>query len=728
MSVDNPVYNAGENSRFFTIYADAGFGLSTGLNLSDVDIIISGNLANDLVSTTAVITGLPIYGNIPITFDVSGLSMCDNAQAIDLRSYASPAGGNFQWAGQNSYMFDPAVYIYEGGSYIDYTYTNSAGCSNYFSSSAPSFFPSPQFSTSPYNSTCGNNDGEINSDIFGGTAPYNLYWSNGITETVTGSIPTTLQNLYSGNYYGNITDANGCKSVAVAHISDAEIIVTETMTPESCVHQSADAAINLSITGGGTPISFLWSNGETTEDISGLAKGDYSIAIKTDLGCKYYNTYSTTNLPGFAVENANSTPATCATPNGVIDYDVTTGSSTYSYLWNNGATTEDIMNALPGYYECVVTDIVTGCTITYSHHVDAVDGPGASINNITNSPCMQNLGAVEVNTWQGIAPITSYSWSNGQTTADLENAGPGSYILTITDANGCVHQTKAVIEAIAPERPSICLLTVDSSFTYNLVVWEKDLSQPNIAGYKVYRELSTYGDFELVATRPFALESFFQDNAASPTDRSWRYYITTYDACGNESAPSDFHKTIHVVSSTTDLVNYSLSWDKYEGINYTSVDLLRHDDVNGWVVLDNLPIATTTYADAPPVIAGLDYMVEFNLTSSCTSSKAQDHNSTRSNKTASVFNGGGTTLQIQDEEMGMISIYPNPTNSTFTIHVDQPDQVQYYEITDLNGNLIMTGSINTNNTQVESSEMAAGVYLIKIYSDSNVITQKLIVN
>ncbi|MBK6952097.1 MAG: hypothetical protein IPH24_08625 [Crocinitomicaceae bacterium] len=73
MSVDNPVYNAGENSRFFTIYADAGFGLSPGLNLSDVDIIISGNLANDLVSTTAVITGLPIYGNIPITFDVSGL-------------------------------------------------------------------------------------------------------------------------------------------------------------------------------------------------------------------------------------------------------------------------------------------------------------------------------------------------------------------------------------------------------------------------------------------------------------------------------------------------------------------------------------------------------------------------------------------------------------------------------------------------------------------------------
>src|SRR5690606_21044981 len=99
----------------------------------------------------------------------------------------------------------------------------------------------------------------------------------------------------------------------------------------------------------------------------------------------------------------------------------------------------------------------------------------------------------------------------------------------------------------------------------------------------------TFGQYELVAERPYDLESFYQDNDASPADRSWRYYITTYDACGEESYPSFVHKTIHVVSNSSDLVNYNISWDDYEGISYSSVDLFRFDDTNGWQLAANLP-------------------------------------------------------------------------------------------------------------------------------------------
>ncbi len=156
----------------------------------------------------------------------------------------------------------------------------------------------------------------------------------------------------------------------------------------------------------------------------------------------------------------------------------------------------------------------------------------------------------------------------------------------------------------------------------------------------------------------------------------WRYYITAYDACGNESDPSFVHKTIHVVANTSNGTDYTISWDNYEGFVYSSVDVFRFDSTNGWQTITNIPYGTNLAFDTPPILTGLDYMIEFVLTSSCTSTKAQDHNSTRSNKTASIFSGGGTTVQIQDEEMGIISIFPNPTNGILTLQVDNPELFQ----------------------------------------------------
>jgi len=224
------------------------------------------------------------------------------------------------------------------------------------------------------------------------------------------------------------------------------------------------------------------------------------------------------------------------------------------------------------------------------------------------------------------------------------------------------------------------------------------------------------------------LESYFQDNDASPIDRSWRYQISVYDDCGNESYMSDVHKTIHIVTNTSDLINYTISWDDYEGMNYASVDVFRFDRPNGWMNIGNVPYGTNSIPDMPTISVGLDYMAEFIPADICTSTKAKDHNSSRSNKSNSIFNPGGSTAEIVDEELGYISIYPNPATDFVTLHIDQPELFQKYEITNLNGDIIATDIIYNHNTTLSTENLAAGVYLVRLISFDKIIVEKLVKN
>jgi len=728
VNTDNPAPVGGQLIRTFTFTATASTGLTPGLNLSNIAISIFGNVGNDGGYTTELITNVPIYGNLGVTADFSALQLCANGNPVDISSYATPAGGQFSWVSENGYMFDPQIYFAQGGTSIDYYYVNGAGCTGGLTTAGPTILGHPTVTISPSNSTCGNSDGSIMSFISGGQLPYNIYWSTGFSETVVSS-PSDILNLSAGNYYANVTDVNGCKAVGLAQISDIEVDVIEVITDETCMYASQDGSVLLTIVPTLGSVNFIyWSNGQQGDILTNVHKGEYLVEVRTTAGCEANASYFVSALPTIYVSNANSIDAFCSNSDGAIDYDILGGSGAFSFLWNTGATSEDLFGVPSGTYKCVVTDISTSCTMEYEHNVYSMNGPGASVVQIIEPKCGMADGMINIDAYQFSAPVISVSWDSGQTTEDLTNVAAGEYVVTVTDLDGCIFNQTIVLENAIPVRPEICMLTVDTSLIYNEVVWEKDLSQPSIAGYNIYRETSSYGVFELVANRPYALESFYEDNDASPVDRSWRYQLSSYDDCGNESYLTDIHKTIHIVTNTTNSIDYNISWDNYEGMNYASVDIFRFDSTNGWASIGNVLYGTNTFADTPPVLVGLDYMAQFNLSTPCTSAKAQDHNSSRSNKTGSIFNPGGSTAQIEDEDLGFISIYPNPASDIVTLHVDKPELFQSYEITNLNGEIISTGIIYTNNTTISTEHLAAGVYMIRLISTEKIIVEKLMKN
>ena len=111
-----------------------------------------------------------------------------------------------------------------------------------------------------------------------GVPPYTYTWSNG----ATGS---TITDLPAGTYTVTVTDASGCsRKLSYQILSPTVIGITSKVSNAQCGVEGS-YSIDLSVTGGKYPYTYLWSTGATTQNVSGLNSGTYSVAVKDALGC-----------------------------------------------------------------------------------------------------------------------------------------------------------------------------------------------------------------------------------------------------------------------------------------------------------------------------------------------------------------------------------------------------------------------------------------------------------
>jgi hypothetical protein len=140
-------------------------------------------------------------------------------------------------------------------------------------------------------------------------------------------------------------------------------------------------------------------------------------------------------------ENANS----FCNPNGSAAVEVTGGIEPYSYLWSNGATTATIDNLDAGTYSVTVTDD-EGFTETGSVTITNVIPLDLNVVSTDETGIAANDGTAEADVLGGNPPY-GYAWSNGETTAFIENLSPGIYYLTVTDASSCTAEESVTINA-----------------------------------------------------------------------------------------------------------------------------------------------------------------------------------------------------------------------------------------------------------------------------------------
>lgn len=273
----------------------------------------------------------------------------------------------------------------------------------------------------------------------GGTAPYTYLWSQGSTTQ-------TITNVLPGSYVVTVTDANGCTTASYVYTNyNSTIGLTISQSSETC--NQGNGVVSVTVNSGTAPFNFIWSNGATTPNITSLVHGTYAFTITDANGC--VNTAST-NLPNVSPITVTpaTTQATCLQANGAITIVAGSGTSPYSYLWSNGATTQSINSLTAGAYTVSVTDAI-GCSVV------------RTINVNRYSPIMPNLtkqndvcgsatgGSATVAPTLGTPPYT-YFWSDSSTTASITNLSAGYYLVTITDNAGCTATAGAGIANATP--------------------------------------------------------------------------------------------------------------------------------------------------------------------------------------------------------------------------------------------------------------------------------------
>ncbi|MFZ1783605.1 MAG: PKD-like domain-containing protein [Ferruginibacter sp.] len=142
----------------------------------------------------------------------------------------------------------------------------------------------PVITTTLRNIVCnGASSGAIDVTATGATAPYNVSWtgpSSGNpagTEIAASGGTYTIAGLTAGTYTITVTDAASCSQVTTATVISSPIVQSAITSPASC--GQANGTIDLNVSGGNAPYTYLWSNSATTQDISGLAAGNYSVTI-----------------------------------------------------------------------------------------------------------------------------------------------------------------------------------------------------------------------------------------------------------------------------------------------------------------------------------------------------------------------------------------------------------------------------------------------------------------
>ncbi|OFX23750.1 MAG: hypothetical protein A2033_12905 [Bacteroidetes bacterium GWA2_31_9] len=198
------------------------------------------------------------------------------------------------------------------------------------------------------NVTCyGGSDGYCAISSSGGTAPYSYLWSNGINND-------SIADLSAGMYSVSLYDSNNCTLSLSSQITEADSIhIISGITNSS----GNNGSINISVSLGVPPYTFVWSNNAVTEDISGLAPGNYSVTLTDNNGCIKSKIFIVGFICPNIIINLTSTNSTSnLTNDGEIISTVSGGVTPYSYNWSNGNSVSDINNLIPGQYCLTVTD------------------------------------------------------------------------------------------------------------------------------------------------------------------------------------------------------------------------------------------------------------------------------------------------------------------------------------------------------------------------------------
>ncbi|MEL6672475.1 MAG: PKD domain-containing protein [Bacteroidota bacterium] len=239
------------------------------------------------------------------------------------------------------------------------------------------------------------------------------------------------------------TNAN-CSDTASQQIEVSSLPQVSAIVLGPSCPGSQDGSIDVSVVSGILPYSYLWAQGDTTQDRNGLTEGTYVLRVTDSLSCMVMDT--------FLVETTSTLEASFAPidgawycPGDTLNLQSTSLGAT-SFAWSDAAglplsSSAQLSEILPDsgqfFVQLVVSD--NTCTDTVAHSYMISHAPQLTFQSIPEVCPGSGDGSLSVQV-NGVSAPYALLWENGTSGSSIDSLTAGLYSLTMTDTVGCVFQ------------------------------------------------------------------------------------------------------------------------------------------------------------------------------------------------------------------------------------------------------------------------------------------------
>ena len=373
-----------ENTYNDWVYYDfPGLPVNVPLSFS----IISGNTQFTMDCCDPCMYPLTVSFTIPIILiDDQDICLGDLTSTVNMDNSATWTNNNpsIGLPAFGTGSISPFTAIGSSGNTATITYDDACSVGSFDFTILPQLYlTSTESNYSGSNISCnGYSDGSIDIDVNGGSSPYSYNWST----LNPGS--SDQFNLYAGSYDLQLTDAKGC-------VFDTTFLLTEPTPLQTTIvsttdfngydiscNSYSDGGIDLSVSGSVPIYTYIWNNNATTQDITSLVSGSYSVDITDDNSCSI-STYITLTEPTLLLLTSNFAHDTCNRKVGMAEVIISGGVFPYNYLWSDNQITHLINNLYGGNYSVIITD-ANNCKISEQFYIDLdiIEDPIAEFNVI----------------------------------------------------------------------------------------------------------------------------------------------------------------------------------------------------------------------------------------------------------------------------------------------------------------------------------------------------------
>ncbi|MCC6767917.1 MAG: gliding motility-associated C-terminal domain-containing protein, partial [Bacteroidia bacterium] len=406
----------------------------------NISVLVSDANACQFSTSGQVAGGAGLSIQVNILQEIS----CNGAQDGSIGIHSLTSLASIQWSNGANDMINANI----GAGTYQVIAIDNGGCKDTVSISLiepPALTATLQVSPA----TCLDSNGTALVNASGGRAPYTFLWSNGTSSA-------QRNNLTSGNYQVQISDAAGCKLDQTVNVtSETTLRIAALSISDVSCYGLSDGKAAVTFSGANGSVSYRWSDGSTDASLINLSAGSFSITLTDQSGCTTSKTFAV-NQPDQMHISVSTNDVKCkGESNGTALALVTGGTLPYNYSWDGFNGTDMRSNIMAGSYSLEVSDAM-GCKQASSYRIDEPDALAIEAG-ITQARCGLSNGKIELAVSGGTAPYT-FTWENG-TMGQLRSAIPaGQYQIQVQDGQGCM--AEAAYTILDPGPPVISVAQV----------------------------------------------------------------------------------------------------------------------------------------------------------------------------------------------------------------------------------------------------------------------------